>query len=96
MWLIGLAIPFRPLGGAEKYSPHGFGMLYYGAGALHDVMGSLVGTNAGVDNNLPHKALNTLPWTIRLAMRTVWLRARAVRPYGRIVRCCIRTVRRYT
>jgi hypothetical protein len=35
-------------------------MLYYGAGALHDVMGSLARTNVGVDNNLPYKALHTL------------------------------------
>jgi hypothetical protein len=39
-------------------------MLYYGAGALHDVMGNLAGTDADVGNNLPHKALHNLRRTV--------------------------------
>jgi hypothetical protein len=71
-------------------------MLYYGAGALYDVMRSLAGTDVDLDNNLPHKALHTLRWTIRLCMQTIRLSTQTVRSYGRTIWCCIRTVRRYT
>jgi hypothetical protein len=51
-------------------------MLYYGAGALYDVMESLAGMDADLDNNPPHRTLRTLRRTVRLDMRTVRLHAR--------------------
>jgi hypothetical protein len=60
-------------------------MLYYGVGALHDVMIGLARTDADVDNNLPHRALHTLRRTIRLNVRTIC-------PYGWTIQCCIWTV----
>jgi hypothetical protein len=47
-------------------------MLYYGVGALYNVMGSLAGMDADADNNFPHKAIYTLHRTVRCCIRTVW------------------------
>jgi hypothetical protein len=56
--------------GPESIHPHEFGMLYYGVGALHDVMGSLAGTYADLNNNPPHRSLRTLRHIVRLDMWT--------------------------
>jgi hypothetical protein len=54
---------------------------------------SLTGTNEDLGNNLPQK---TTRRTVRLDMQTVRLRARTVRPYGRILHYCMWTIRRCT
>jgi hypothetical protein len=66
-------------------------MLYYVAGALYSVMGSLAEVDADLDNNPPRK---TLCRTIRLDTRSIRLCARSIRPYGHTVCCCMQTVRR--
>jgi hypothetical protein len=64
MRLIGLVVPFRSsTRGRKVLAPTSLGC-YYGAGALHDVMGNLAGTDADVGNNLPHKALHNLRRTV--------------------------------
>jgi hypothetical protein len=86
----GCSFPVFKLG-SESTRLHGFGMLYYGAGALYSAMGSLAETDADLDNN-PHR--KTLCQTVRLDTRTVRLCAWTGQPYGQTVHCCMRTIRR--
>jgi hypothetical protein len=80
---------FLAFWGPESTHSHGFGRLYYGAGVLYGVMGSLAGTYAELDIHPPQKTLCRTVW---LNMWIVWLRARTVRT----VRRYIRTVWRHT
>jgi hypothetical protein len=69
--------------GSEITHSHEFGRLYYGAGVLYDVMGSLAGTDAELDIHPPQKTLcrtvllNTR--TVRHYIQTVWRHTRTVR-----------------
>jgi hypothetical protein len=58
-------------------------MVSYGAGALYSAMGSVAGTDEDLGNNPPQTTLCRTVWSDK---RTVRLRVRTVRPYGRTVR----------